>query len=249
MSGAGVLVAADLTPAETAALDLDLVAGVILAEGSPTSHAAILARARGIPAVVSAGPARAGAGRGHHGRRRRQHRRAARRPVGGAARRVGGAPREAAELSARQLALGRQPAVTARDGASCTSPPTWARSRTPARRAVAGADGAGLVRTEFLFLDRADAPTVEEQRTVYDEHRRGAGRAARSRCAPWTSAATSRCPTCPMPAEANPFLGQRGIRLSLEHRDLLRDQLAAMCATARRFPVDVMFPMVARRAS
>jgi phosphoenolpyruvate-protein kinase (PTS system EI component) len=47
-----------------------------------------------------------------------------------------------------------------------------------------------------------------------------------------------------MPSEANPFLGQRGIRLSLEHRELLRDQLTAMCETARRFPVDIMFPML-----
>ncbi len=47
-----------------------------------------------------------------------------------------------------------------------------------------------------------------------------------------------------MPAEANPFLGQRGIRLSLEHRDLLRDQLVAICQTARRFPTSIMFPMV-----
>jgi len=51
-------------------------------------------------------------------------------------------------------------------------------------------------------------------------------------------------PYLPMPVEANPFLGQRGIRLSLEHRDLLRDQLAAVCGTARRFPIDVMFPML-----
>ena len=55
MTDAGVLVADDLTPAETAGLDLDLVTGVVLAEGSPTSHAAILARARDIPVVVAAG--------------------------------------------------------------------------------------------------------------------------------------------------------------------------------------------------
>ena len=55
LSAYGVLVASDLTPAETAGLDLDLVAGVVLAEGSPTSHAAILARARDIPVVVAAG--------------------------------------------------------------------------------------------------------------------------------------------------------------------------------------------------
>ena len=48
----------------------------------------------------------------------------------------------------------------------------------------------------------------------------------------------------PMPREANPFLGQRGIRLSLEHRDLLRDQMAAICRTAREFPTSVMIPMV-----
>jgi phosphocarrier protein FPr len=48
-----------------------------------------------------------------------------------------------------------------------------------------------------------------------------------------------------MPAEANPFLGRRGIRLSLDHRDLLRDQLVAVCETARGFPTSVMFPMVA----
>ena len=47
-----------------------------------------------------------------------------------------------------------------------------------------------------------------------------------------------------MPFEANPFLGRRGIRLSLDHRDLLRDQLVAVCETARRFPTSVMFPMV-----
>ena len=48
----------------------------------------------------------------------------------------------------------------------------------------------------------------------------------------------------PMPLEANPFLGRRGIRLSLDHPDLLRDQLAAMCLTAQRFPIDIMFPML-----
>ena len=47
-----------------------------------------------------------------------------------------------------------------------------------------------------------------------------------------------------MPAEANPFLGRRGIRLSLDHRDLLRDQLVAICQTARRFPTSIMIPMV-----
>ena len=80
MTARGVLVAADLTPAETAGLDLDLVTGVVLAQGSPTSHAAILARARDIPVVVGAGAGGAGPRRGQPGRPGRRHRRAARRP-------------------------------------------------------------------------------------------------------------------------------------------------------------------------
>ncbi len=73
--GPGVLVAADLSPAETAGLDPEIVTGIATAAGGPTSHTAVLARSLGIPAVVGAGPASARRRRGHADRRRRRHRR------------------------------------------------------------------------------------------------------------------------------------------------------------------------------
>ncbi len=243
MTAAGVLVASDLTPAETAALELDLVAGVILADGSATSHAAILARGRGIPVVVAAGPGVLELAEGTTV------------VVDGGTGELHVAPspelledyrqraRDASERDARQLALAEQPAVS-RDGTAFTVAANLGSVADARAALVAGADGAGLVRTEFIFLDRSDAPTVEEQQAVYDEV---AGAMGGRRVTLRTLDVGGDKPLAylPMAVEANPFLGQRGIRLSLEHRDLLHDQLAAMCETARRHPVDIMFPMLA----
>jgi len=242
MTASGVLVAEDLTPAETASLDLELVTGVVLASGSPTSHAAILARARDIPVIVSAGPdvlrleegttliVDGSAGELHVG------------PSAELIDEYEQRAQEAAVRNARQLALAAQPA-TSRDGTAFTVAANLG-SVADARAALgAGADGAGLVRTEFVFLDRTDAPTMEEQRLVYDEIAEAMG-GRRVTLRTLDVGGDKPLPYLPMPVEANPFLGQRGIRLTLEHRELLRDQLAAMCATARRFPIDIMFPML-----
>jgi phosphocarrier protein FPr len=112
---------------------------------------------------------------------------------------------------------------------------------------AAGADGAGLVRTEFLFLDRTTAPDITEQQSVYD----AIAVSMSGRCITLRTldvGGDKPLPYLPMPSEANPFLGQRGIRLSLEHRELLRDQMVAICHTARRFPVKIMIPMVSTPA-
>jgi multiphosphoryl transfer protein len=242
MSAAGVLVAEDLTPAETAALDLDLVSGVILAHGSPTSHAAILARARDIPVVVSAGRDVLGLAEGTtvvvDGSTGVLHVAPSAEVVEDYRRRA----RELAERNAAQLAHAEQPAVS-RDGTAFTVAANLGSVADARLALVAGADGAGLVRTEFLFLDRSEAPTVEEQRAAYDELAQAMG-GRRVTLRTLDVGGDKPLAYLPMPSEANPFLGQRGIRLSLEHRDLLRDQLTAMCETARRFPVDIMFPML-----
>ena len=242
MTDSGVLVASDLTPAETAALDLDLVAGVILADGSPTSHAAILARGRGIPVIVSAGPDVLALTEGTtvvvDGSTGEFHVAPSAELLDEYRRRAS----EAAELNARQLALAGQPA-SSRDGTAFTVAANLGSVADARAALVAGADGAGLVRTEFIFLDRSDAPTVEEQQAVYDEIAEAMG-GRRVTLRSLDVGGDKPLSYLPMPVEANPFLGQRGIRLSLDHRELLRDQLAAMCETARRFPIDIMFPMV-----
>ena len=242
MTAAGVLVADDLTPAETAGLDLDLVTGVVLAQGSPTSHAAILARARDIPVIVSAGRDVLDLAEGTTV------------VVDGSTGELHVAPsadvveeyqqraREAAERNARQLALAEQPAIS-RDGTAFSVAANLGSVADARAALVAGADGAGLVRTEFVFLDRLAAPSVEEQRAVYDEIAEAMG-GRRVTLRTLDVGGDKPLSYLPMPVEANPFLGQRGIRLSLEHRDLLRDQLAAMCETARRFPISIMFPML-----
>lgn len=238
----GILVAPDLTPADAADLDAGLVRGVVLAFGSPTSHAAILARARGIPLLVAAGAAAqriangqlvivdADAGRlivdpSEVERAEYETRIAVRAGV------------QAAALSAAAL-----PCVT-RDGMTisvCAN----VGSIDDAKNAVdVHAEGAGLVRTEFLFGSRAEPPSVGEQETMY-----------RSICDAFDgrrvvfrtldAGGDKPLPFAPLAEEANPFLGVRGIRLSLRFRDLLRDQLRALCAVAAEAPVSIMFPMI-----
>jgi multiphosphoryl transfer protein len=239
----GVLVAADLTPAEAADLDPARVAAVLLAFGSPHAHNVILLRAKGIPVIVGAGPAVLSI------------------PDGATVAVDGGRgefvvdPPEAfrREFQARAAAFAQrqqeahvraaEPAVT-RDGVT-VSVGANVGSVDDARAAAShGADFAGLVRTEFLFLGRQDAPDVEEQLAVY---RKIAESLDGRRITLRTLDVGGDKPLefLPTPAEVNPYLGVRGIRLSLAHPELLADQLLAMVRLAQQTPVSVMFPMIA----
>jgi phosphocarrier protein FPr len=242
MTAKGVLVASDLTPAETAGLDLGLVTGVVLAQGSPTSHAAILARARDIPVVVAAGADVLSIPEGRmillDGGTGALHLDPAPELIDEYQRRAA----DVAQQRVRQVALAHQPAVS-RDGTRILVAANLG-SVSDARVALAaGADGAGLVRTEFFFLDRSAAPDIDEQQSMYDSIAEAMdGRRITLRTL--DVGGDKPLPYLPMPHEANPFLGQRGIRLSLTHRDLLRDQMAAICHTARHSPTSIMIPMV-----
>ncbi len=242
LTSQGVLVAPDLTPAETAGLDLGLVSGVVLAQGSPTSHAAILARARDIPVVVAAGPEVLRIPEGTtillDGSSGELHVDPSPELLEEYQRRAAAA----AEQRVRQLAMAEQPAVS-RDGIAVAVAANLG-SVADARAALdAGADGAGLVRTEFLFLDRSAAPGVDEQQDEYAAIAMAmGGRPITVRTL--DVGGDKPLSYLPMPQEANPFLGQRGIRLSLDNRDLLRDQMAAICHTARSHRISIMIPMV-----
>jgi multiphosphoryl transfer protein len=239
----GVLVAADLTPAEAAELDPARIAAVLLAFGSPHAHNVILLRAKGIPVIVGAGPAvlsipdgatvAVDGGRGEFvvdppdAFRREFHAR-----VTALAQRQQQAHLRAAE-----------PAVT-RDGVTVSVGANVGSVDDARAAATHGADFAGLVRTEFLFLGRQDAPDVEEQLAVY---RKIAESLDGRRITLRTLDVGGDKPLefLPTPAEVNPYLGVRGIRLSLAHPELLADQLLAMVRLAQQTPVSVMFPMIA----
>jgi phosphocarrier protein FPr len=112
-----------------------------------------------------------------------------------------------------------------------------------AAAAAAGADLIGLVRTEFLFLDRPAAPDVDEQEAAYRAVAEAMG-GKRITLRTLDVGGDKPLPYLPLPGEANPFLGLRGIRLAAAHPGLLADQLLAMVRVAHETPVSVMFPMV-----
>jgi phosphocarrier protein FPr len=240
----GVLVAHDLTPAETARLDLALVQGIVLAGGAATSHAAILARARGIPAVVAAGEQLLAVAE------------ATTVAIDGGTGEVVVSPtpdqlaafesrrHDQATARARDLATAVQPALT-RDGHLVHVGANLGSVDDARAAAVAGADDAGLVRTEFLFLGRDHAPSADEQHDVYSAISKALD-GKRITLRTLDVGGDKPLPYAPSPAEQNPFLGLRGLRMSLQEKALFRDQLQAVCRTAMEAPIDLMFPMVSQ---
>lgn len=238
----GVLVAADLTPGQAAALDPARIEGIVLAGAGPTSHSAILARARGIPAVVGAGPGVLQLAEGTtvalDGSTGELHL-----DPPADVRETLNARRRAHRVSyARALAVARQPASTL-DGVRVQ---VGVNGATPAEIAAGvtnGADSVGLVRTEFLFLDRDRAPDVDEQVAAY-RALVDAAQGMRVTLRTLDVGGDKPLRYLPQPMESNPFLGVRGLRLALAEPGLLRDQLTAVVALAHESPVSVMFPMV-----
>jgi len=241
-TASGVFVASDLTPAQVAGFDAEKVKAVILAHGSPTSHGAILARAKGIPVVVGAGTSVLDLPDGTLV------------AVDGASGEVAVAPddellerfrtrgRDRALARTAALARSSTPAVT-KDGTHVIVGANLGSQDDATLAAKSGADLAGLVRTEFLFLGRSQAPDVDEQETAYLALAETLG-GRRLTLRTLDVGGDKPLDYLPMPLEANPFLGLRGLRLSLANPGLLADQLLACVRTAHATPVSLMFPMV-----
>lgn len=244
--GRGILIAHELGAGETAALDLSLVTGIAVATGSPTSHSAILARALGIPAVVNLGEGLMTIGEdvvilvdGEAGT-------VTIRPDRATVARVEEAQRQRAAAGAAVSAAATEPATT-RDGVTIEVAANVAGPDEVAAAVAAGADGVGLFRSEFLFMGRDAAPTEEEQVVAY----RAAAEALAGRrliIRTMDIGADKPVPYLSRPNEENPFLGVRGIRLSLAEPELFRSQLRAILRTSADHPVAIMFPMIATLA-
>jgi phosphotransferase system enzyme I (PtsI) len=238
-----VLIARDLAPADTALLDPTLVLGFVTEEGGPTSHSAILARALGVPAVV----ALPGAGELAEGTVI---------AVDGSTGEIFVEPSAEKRAQLEAAAAERKASLSASTGPGATSDghkvPLLANVGGPAdvpAAVEAGAEGVGLFRTEFLFLDDSkQAPSEEKQVEAYRQVLEAfpEGRVV----VRVLDAGADKPLEFLTPAdEPNPALGVRGLRTLLDHPDVLRTQLTALAKAAEGLPVylEVMAPMVADR--
>jgi phosphoenolpyruvate-protein phosphotransferase (PTS system enzyme I) len=240
-----VILAEELTPADTALMDPRRIVGFAAVLGGPESHTAIMARALRLPAVLGVAgllsdidPGDTVVIDGTHGVVVLNPRRET----------VARYEEQQAsiEREERQLArLKRLPAVT-RDEVDITLQANLELPRELDQAIAAGAAGLGLVRTEFLYMNREDLPDEDEQYAAYRGLLRGMeGRAVTIRtldiggdklAAPLADATIGE--------GANPALGLRAIRLSLKERRLLDTQLAAMLRAAAEGPVRILLPMI-----
>ncbi|GAB6904172.1 Multiphosphoryl transfer protein (Includes: Phosphoenolpyruvate-protein phosphotransferase; Phosphocarrier protein HPr; Fructose-specific phosphotransferase enzyme IIA component) [Desulfosarcina cetonica] len=238
-----ILVAEDLTPSDTAGLDPASVLGFCTASGGPTSHTAIIARSLGIPAIVGAGPALL------------KQKDGVRVILDGDNGKLYIEPDETDIQSAQrvQAILSDQrdsehqarfePAIT-EDGHRMEVVANIAGPAEAEQAVNAGAEGVGLLRTEFLFLDRPSPPSEEEQYQAYRravEFLGGLPLIIRT----LDIGGDKNVPYLHLPPEDTSFMGIRGIRLCLTKPELFYPQLRAIYRAARHGPIKIMFPMIA----
>jgi phosphoenolpyruvate-protein phosphotransferase len=240
---AGILIAIDLAPSDTARLDRSKVLGICTERGGPTSHSAILARTLGIPAVVGLGPRVMTIADG------------ANLIVDGQDGKILTAPTPA-EIDdytkrlkdwhlARDTARSASAAPAVMKDGTAIEVVANIGSTEDARVALDnGAEGVGLLRTEFLFLDRRDAPGEEEQ---FDAYQTIATVMGERPVIVRTLDVGGDKPLAylDLGREENPFLGQRAIRLCLNRPDIFKTQLRAILRATPQHNLKIMFPMIA----
>ena len=238
-----ILIAEDLTPSDTANLDADKVAAFCTVKGGATSHSAILARSMGIPALagiekratdladgtavllnseegklyISPSPEQVQAQQAQHEKQQKT--------------------RELNRLDAAK------PAIT-RDGTTIHVAGNIGSISDAAAVKANHGDGVGLLRSEFIFMNRTTAPGEEEQYECY----RAAVESLQANqpliVRTLDVGGDKPLPYIDLPEEENPFLGERGIRIGLDRPYLLRQQLRALLRAAEHGNIHIMFPMI-----
>ncbi len=234
-----VLIADDLAPADTAQLDRSQVRALVTARGGPTSHTAILARALGIPAVVSC--------------------RGVLELVDGTAVLVDGTTGAVRQIADDEVAGAQAEADAARLAQAAIAGPGRTADGHPVKllrnvgsvEDLAGAagdesfEGVGLFRSEFLYLGRTTAPSAQEQEQAYAQMFEAMG-GAKIVLRTLDAGADKPLPFLALDPEENPALGVRGLRVARRRPEVLADQLGAVARAAARTGADVwvMAPMV-----
>lgn len=242
LTGEVILVADDLTPSDTAALDKNIVKGLVTASGGPTSHAAIMARTLEIPAVM---------GLGDISKFESGEKAVVKGTDGEVLLHVSDADFEkyAAEAKAYREHLqvlkesAALPAVT-KDGKEILLFGNIGKAEDASHACHLGAEGIGLFRTEFLYMKNDELPSEDMQFEVYKKAvGRLGGRPVIIRTMDIGGDKELKC--LQLPKEMNPFLGYRAIRISLDRTDIFKTQIRAILRASAFGEAQIMYPMIA----
>lgn len=240
---AGAIVAAhELTPSDLLQLSEQGVAGLCMAAGGATSHVAILARGKGLPCLVALGPEILDLPQERQVVLDADHGRLELTPDDARIEQVRQAHLVRQQRRAQQQQQARLPARTL-DGLAIEVAANVASSQEAQRAHTDGADGVGLLRTEFLFVDRQTAPDEQEQRQAYQGVLDAMGdKSVIIRTI--DVGGDKQLDYLPLPVEANPVLGLRGIRLAQARPELLDQQLRALLQVSPLQRCRILLPMV-----
>lgn len=237
-----ILVAYDLTPSETAQLNLDKVLGFITDIGGRTSHTSIMARSLELPAIVGTNDVTEKVKTGDYLILDAINNAVYVNPSREDIERLKKLEAQLAEEKAELAKLKDLPALTL-DGHRVDVVANIGTIRDCEGADRNGAEGVGLYRTEFLFMDRDQLPSEEEQFIAYKEVVEAMnGRIVILRT--MDIGGDKELPYLDLPKEMNPFLGWRAIRIALDRRQILHDQLRAVLRASAFGKLAVMFPMI-----
>lgn len=238
-----ILIAEDLTPSDVAEIDVSRVKGFCTVAGGSTSHVAILARSFGIPALAATHPSVLELSNDSTVIIEAQKGFLRLNPSSADIARVESEQLQIEKKRKEDLSKSKQEARTA-DGAVIEVAANIGTSTESERATSLGADGVGLLRSEFLFLERAEAPSEDEQYEIYKKIAKSVGDNPLI-IRTLDVGGDKPLSYLPIPKEENPFLGERGIRIGLNRPEILRTQLRAILRASTEGNVMVMFPMIA----
>lgn len=236
-----ILVADELFPSDTIGMDKSRVLAICTADGSATSHSAILARELNVPAIMGIGDCSALTNgqtvivNGDSGKIILD-------PTDEEKADAKKSAEAQAKIALAQAAASQDPAITT-DGHRVEIAGNVGSAEDAQKAYANGAEGSGLCRTEFIFLHRSTAPTLDEQTSIYTEiinNFEGYPVVFRT----LDVGGDKPLAYLPQPEEDNPFLGIRGIRLCLAQPELLETQIRAILSAGPPTQLRIMFPMI-----
>lgn len=237
-----ILVAADLTPSETAQLNLNKVLGFITDAGGRTSHTSIMARSLELPAIVGTGSITAQVKNGDYLILDAVNNQVLINPSNEQIEALRSLQAQVAEEKAELAKLKDLPAITL-DGHQVEVCANIGTVRDVEGAERNGAEGVGLYRTEFLFMDRDALPTEEEQFAAYKAVAEACGSQAVI-VRTMDIGGDKELPYMNFPKEENPFLGWRAVRIAMDRKEILRDQVRAILRASAFGKLRIMFPMI-----